>query len=465
MLITLCEETKNILKNEENIINIDGDVIVVGNIHGSFHDLLRILKFVEADNSKVVFLGDYVDRGCFSLECITLLFSLKLLNPDRYFLLRGNHEFDDMCTCYGFKKEILNYHNPKTIEFNTNHFTPKSLKNRNLTDEKQDTGKICSTFPDDEPIIQDEDANNYFNNHININCYKYTEKLSQSIMDTFSYLPICSIINKTSFCLHGGITPLLEKVDGIKRSIQRPIIDFDQCPLLTDILWGDPSPDSNRRFIDNPRGRGQIFNGPVLINFLKENNFKRLIRGHECVNGIKTLFNNKCITVFSASSYSFDMSNSSGILKLFENNDNVEPIIFEPLHRLKKCDTCYYRVQAFYNNQVCISIRQCKSGFLSLYKFGKEKHISRHSSMDMPENAKKRNSNIRLPLNNKLPQLRSGKRKSVSNSNLKAVPTAPKILAPKMIYQNNSLFLQNAKNNCVDEKLNMEDDVDQNNFV
>lgn len=85
--------------------------------------------------------------------------------------------------------------------------------------------------------------------------------------------------------------------------------------------------------------------------------------------------------------------------------------------------------------------------------------------MDIPENSKKRNFNLRLPVNNKLPQLRSGKRKSGSNSNLMAVPTAPKIHTPKMIYQNNSLFMQNTKNACLDDKQNIVDDVDQNNFV
>ena len=112
LLIKLCQDAKRIFKYEENTIEIDGDAIIVGDIHGSLHDLLRIIKYIENTDSKVIFLGDYVDRGCFSLECITLLFTLKILKPKRIFLLRGNHEFEDMCSHYGFKKEILNYHNP-----------------------------------------------------------------------------------------------------------------------------------------------------------------------------------------------------------------------------------------------------------------------------------------------------------------------------------------------------------------
>lgn len=113
LLINLCSEAEQIFEKEKNILELDGDLIIVGDIHGSLHDLLRILKYIHEKNTKVLFLGDYVDRGNFSLECITILFSMKILYPNQFYLLRGNHEFDSICSQYGFKSEILNHHIPK----------------------------------------------------------------------------------------------------------------------------------------------------------------------------------------------------------------------------------------------------------------------------------------------------------------------------------------------------------------
>lgn len=146
-------------------------------------------------------------------------------------------------------------------------------------------------------------------------------------------------------------TPLIEKVKDT-RSIKRLIFDFDDNKLFVDLVWSDPSINSNELYHKNTRGRRNSFNGVAVITFLKRNNPKRLIRGHEYIqDGVGKLFNEKCITVFSCSSYKKDMGNSSGILKVSQKDDLVEPIVFQPLHRLEKYDANYFKVQMFNSHQ------------------------------------------------------------------------------------------------------------------
>lgn len=147
-VINIVSVVEKILLEEPNIINISGKVTVVGDLHGQFFDFLHILELANysqaADEAQMLFLGDYVDRGYNSVELILYLFLMKMKNPQRVFLLRGNHENRAQTSAYGFATECI---------------------------------------------------------------AKYDYYVYWRICDSFELLPMAAMINDTYFCIHGGPTP------------------------------------------------------------------------------------------------------------------------------------------------------------------------------------------------------------------------------------------------------------------
>jgi serine/threonine-protein phosphatase 2B catalytic subunit len=104
----LVREATRLLQAEPNLLELRDPLTIVGDIHGQYYDLLKILELGgDPEKNRYLFLGDYVDRGAFSIEALILLYSLKVCYPKNVFLLRGNHECLQLTTHFNFREECL----------------------------------------------------------------------------------------------------------------------------------------------------------------------------------------------------------------------------------------------------------------------------------------------------------------------------------------------------------------------
>ena len=86
-------QAKEILEKESNVQSVRAPVTVCGDIHGQFHDLVELFRIAgNPPDTNFLFLGDYVDRGYYSVETVTLMICLKVRYKDRVTITRGNHE-------------------------------------------------------------------------------------------------------------------------------------------------------------------------------------------------------------------------------------------------------------------------------------------------------------------------------------------------------------------------------------
>lgn len=262
----VLDKVIEILQNEASVLTINigpteyDHFVIVGDIHGDIRSLIDIFK-LEGDPSttKYLFLGDYVDRGNNGTEVLFLLYAYKCLYPNNIFLIRGNHEFISMNETYGFKSE-------------------------------------CEQgYPD----------------------YK---QFHSKIAETFKYLPLCAILNDKIFCVHGGISNLIENRDQLMKICKVGDKLTSLHIIQEHLLWSDPNP-KIPYFAESPRNIGLHFGKSALDDFLKNLNFDLVIRAHENeLNGFSKPFgpNGGIYTIFSSTNYC-ETGNEGAIVKFSKN--------------------------------------------------------------------------------------------------------------------------------------------------
>ena len=100
-------EMTGFISQEPNIIRLKGRTLWVGDIHGDLDSMLAALEVAAQRNSNIIFVGDMVDRGSHDPECVNLFLAHKFQHPDSVFFTRGNHEFKDVNSRWGFMDSVV----------------------------------------------------------------------------------------------------------------------------------------------------------------------------------------------------------------------------------------------------------------------------------------------------------------------------------------------------------------------
>jgi serine/threonine-protein phosphatase 5 len=235
----IIKAVKEIVYDEPTMVEMEvkpgTKLTVCGDTHGQYFDLLEIFRLngFPSDTQSYLFNGDFVDRGSWSTEIALLLYAYKWLRPDGFFLNRGNHETDDMNKVYGFEGE-------------------------------------CKA--------------------------KYNEKTFKLFSESFSALPLATLIGSKYLTLHGGLfsddKTSLDDVRKLNRHAQR---QPGQQGLMMEMLWTDPQPQNGRG--PSKRGVGLQFGPDVTKKFCENNGLEAVIRSHEVrMEGYEVEHDGKCIT-------------------------------------------------------------------------------------------------------------------------------------------------------------------------
>lgn len=255
----MLQEVKELYEREfeenDGIVELPeiGEYALIGDLHGDYESLRTILlkldkaKLLHKDG-KIIFLGDYIDRGPQQLRVILTVFMLKKEFNEQVITLRGNHE------------------------------PPQWL----------------IPYPHDFPEIIQWSFGNVKGNIL------YSQFFS-----IFQKLPYAAIIKNNALLVHGGPPTInIDKANNLDIYLNIKKSPYSR-KILEEILWNDPV-EADVISYPSPRGAGSLFGTKVTEKVLDSLKVKIIIRAHEPTNGIKLSHKGKVVTVFSMKGYYFN---------------------------------------------------------------------------------------------------------------------------------------------------------------
>lgn len=254
-IVTICKEAAGVFMTQPMLLEIPSPVIICGDTHGQYSDLLRLFELGGfPPSSTYLFLGDYVDRAKQSIETMVLLLCYKIKYPTSVFLLRGNHECSSLNRIYGFFDE-------------------------------------CKR--------------------------RYNVKLWRCFSDTFNCMPVAAIVENKIFCMHGGLSPDLNSLSQIF-AIPRPS-EIPDKGLFCDLVWSDPDDNtagwsSSSRGVSYTFGRDVIRQFLQKNNLELICRGHQVVE-----DGYEFQCDRQLVTVFSAPNYCGEFDNAGAVMFVSED--------------------------------------------------------------------------------------------------------------------------------------------------
>jgi len=280
----LCDRVKEILMEESNVQPVHSPVIVCGDVHGQFYDLMELFRVGgEIPQKNYIFMGDFVDRGHHSVETLQLLLCYKARYPQCITLLRGNHESRQVTQVYGFYDEC-------------------------------------------------------FRKYGSANAWKYCTEV-------FDYLALACLIDGSVLCVHGGLSPDITTVDQIRLIERNQEIPHEGA--FCDLMWSDPEDIETWSVSQRGAGYlfgSKVTSQFNQINHLQLicRAHQLVQEGYKYMFPMKNL-----ITVWSAPNYCYRCGNVASILAFDENLDR-EVKIFKEVSESGRQEVAKAGIQYFY---------------------------------------------------------------------------------------------------------------------